>query len=85
MPGAGAADCQRPDAGVFIAELRRYRPGWLNCANEVSSLRISGTFKLDDTEQILRAIGKTLPVRVERRTKYWVSIEPSPPENIFRK
>ncbi|MCP8349245.1 DUF4880 domain-containing protein [Pseudomonas sp. FBF18] len=62
--------------GVFIAELRRYRPGWLKCANEVSSLRISGTFKLDDTEQILRAIGKTLPVRVKRRTKYWVSIEP---------
>ena len=62
--------------GVFIAELRRYRLGWLKCANEVSGLRISGTFKLDDTEQILRAIGKTLPVHIERRTRYWVSIEP---------
>lgn len=62
--------------GVFVAELRRYRLGWLKCANQVADLRISGTFKLDDTEQILRAIGKTLPVRIERRTRYWVSIEP---------
>lgn len=62
--------------GVFIAELRRYRTGWLKCANQVADLRISGTFRLDDTEQILRAIGKTLPVRIERRTRYWVSIEP---------
>lgn len=58
----------------FIAELSRYRPGWLRCAPEVAELSLSGTFKLDDTEQILRAITSALPVRLERRTRYWVTV-----------
>lgn len=60
--------------GHFLAELSRYRPGWLRCAADVAQLRLSGTFKLNDTEQVLRAIGSALPVRVEQRTRYWVTV-----------
>ncbi|MFV2946905.1 FecR domain-containing protein [Pseudomonas japonica] len=60
--------------GHFIAELSRYRPGWLRCAPEVADLSLSGTFRLDDTEQVLRAIASALPVRLERRTRYWVTV-----------
>lgn len=66
------ANDQRLD--TFIAELARYRPGWLRCDPAVAGLRISGTFALDDTDQALRAVASALPVTVERRTRYWVTV-----------
>ncbi|SDH62620.1 FecR family protein [Pseudomonas flavescens] len=58
----------------FLAELGRYRAGWLRCTPEVKNLRISGTFQLDQSDAILAALPVTLPVRVERRTTYWVTV-----------
>ena len=64
----------------FAAELRRHRPGVLRCAPEVAALRISGVFRLDDTDAILAALPHTLPVRVVWRTRWWVAIAaPSAP------
>lgn len=77
--GAGAwtqglviANDQRLDH--FLDDLSRYRPGVLRCAPAVAGLRISGTFRLDDTEQILRALATSLPVRVDQVTRYWVTV-----------
>jgi transmembrane sensor len=58
----------------FAAELGRYRPGRLHCAPDVAELRISGVFRLDDTDAILAALPDTLPVRVVWRTRWWVGI-----------
>lgn len=58
----------------FLAELGRYRKGWLRCRPEVARLLISGAFQLDRTEQILAALPATLPVQVEYRTRYWVTV-----------
>ncbi|WP_437884176.1 FecR domain-containing protein [Pseudomonas sp. LRF_L74] len=58
----------------FIAELGRYRSGWLRCDPSIAHLRISGTFALDDTDQALRALTSALPVKIERRTRYWVTV-----------
>ncbi|WP_437881998.1 FecR domain-containing protein [Pseudomonas sp. LRF_L74] len=58
----------------FLAELDRYRAGWLRCAPEVEGLRISGTFQLDNSDAILAALPATLPVVVTRRTNYWVTV-----------
>ncbi|WP_256098567.1 FecR domain-containing protein [Pseudomonas putida] len=66
------ANDQRLD--TFIANLSRYRPGWLRCAQSVAGLRISGTYKLSDTDQILRALATSLPVQVQARTRYWVTV-----------
>ncbi|MNH19579.1 fec operon regulator FecR [compost metagenome] len=63
---------QRLDA--FISNLSRYRPGWLRCTPAVAGLRISGTYRLDDTDQILRALTTSLPVQVQVRTRFWVTI-----------
>lgn len=60
--------------GAFIAELARYRSGVLRCAPQVAGLRISGAFRLDDTDAILAALPATLPVRVVWRTRWWVGI-----------
>ncbi|TBU78332.1 FecR domain-containing protein [Phytopseudomonas daroniae] len=73
--GLLVANDQRLDA--FLAELSRYRHGWLRCDPAIASLRISGTFRLDDSEQTLRAIASALPVRIEQRTRYWVTVRPA--------
>lgn len=61
--------------GDFIAELARYRPGYLGCAPEVADLRIVGAYPLADTERILSALQATLPVRVRRPTPWWTVVE----------
>lgn len=58
----------------FIAELSRYRHGWLRCDPDVAALRISGTFQLDNTDAILAALPHTLPVALEQRTRYWITL-----------
>lgn len=67
-------DCR---LGEFINELGRYRPGVLRCATAVENLKISGAFRIDDTDTVLENLGKSLPVRVRYLTRYWVSVEPA--------
>ena len=58
----------------FLGELGRYRPGWLRCQPDVGQLLISGAFQLENTDAILAALPATLPVQVDYRTRYWVSV-----------
>lgn len=61
--------------GDFLQELGRYRRGQLRCDSQVADLLISGTYPLDDSERILDLLQISLPVRVKRFTRYWVSVE----------
>lgn len=61
----------------FIEELRRYRPGVLRCDDAIAELRLSGAFRIDDTDTILQNLSASLPVKVRSLTRYWVSIEPA--------
>lgn len=58
----------------FLQELARYRPGLLRCDDSVAALRISGCFQLDNSDAILAALPTTLPVAVNYRTRYWVTV-----------
>lgn len=58
----------------FAAELARYRSGALHCDPAAAEIRVSGAFQLDDTDRILDLLAQTLPVRIESRTRYWVTI-----------
>ena len=58
----------------FLSELGRYRQGWLRCHADVARLPISGAFQLEKTDDILAALPATLPVHVEYRTRYWVTV-----------
>ncbi|MDH0747376.1 FecR family protein [Pseudomonas sp. GD03842] len=60
-----------------IAELSRYRPGYLSVAPSVADLRITGSFPLNDTDLALKALTPTLPVAIEARTHWWVTVIPS--------
>lgn len=61
--------------GDFLDELGRYRRGQINCDAKVADLLISGTYPLDDSERILELLEISLPVRVKRFTRYWVTVE----------
>ena len=58
----------------FLAEIGRYRQGHLHCDASVADLRLSGVFRLDDTNQLLALLPQTLPVRIEKRTEWWVTV-----------
>ncbi|GBL55097.1 transmembrane sensor [Pseudomonas citronellolis] len=57
-----------------LAELARYRHGLLRCDPEVAGLRVSGALSVADTDQALNALELTLPVRVSRLSRYWVTV-----------
>lgn len=63
--------------GEVIATLSRYRHGILRCSPEVTTLRLSGTFPLKNTDTVLQVIEKTLPVKIQYITRYWVNILPA--------
>jgi len=59
---------------AFLDELSRYRPGVIRCDPAVAGLRVSGVFRLDDTDAVLAIVAETLGVRVTSRTRYWVTV-----------
>lgn len=58
-----------------VAELSRYRDGYLGCSPEVAELRLSGSFLLDDSDGALANLQDALPVRLRQLTRYWVRVE----------
>lgn len=73
----GILPAERMRLDQLLAELSRYRPGFLRCSEAVAALRVTGSFQLDDTDAALALVANTLPVRIERRTRYWVTVVPA--------
>lgn len=66
---------ERQPLGEFVAQLSRYRPGLLRCDQAVAGLLLTGVFPLNDTDAILAALERSLPVQVQAVTRYWVTIK----------
>jgi len=60
----------------WVAAFGRYRHGHIGCSPELADMKVSGVFPLDDAERALAVLGHAFPIRVVRRTRYWVSIQP---------
>jgi transmembrane sensor len=60
--------------GDFLRELDTYRPGVLRWEPELEALRITGSFRLDDTDRILALLAASLSLEVQTRTRYWVTL-----------
>jgi transmembrane sensor len=58
----------------LIAEMRRYRNGILRCDPAVANVRVSGAISLADTDAGLAVLERSLPLRIERNTRYWVTV-----------
>lgn len=72
----GILPAERMRLDALLAELSRYRPGVLRCSKQVAALRVTGSFELDDTDAALALVAHALPVRIERRTRFWVTVVP---------
>lgn len=59
----------------FLAELGRYRLGYLGCDPRIAGLKVVGAFPLADTDRVLDALATTLPVRVQRTLPWWVTVD----------
>ncbi|QRY77237.1 FecR domain-containing protein [Pseudomonas sp. PDNC002] len=60
----------------FIEELGGYRRGHLGVDPAVANLRVMGSFSLANTDQALAQLEEALPVRVQRRFDWWVTVVP---------
>ncbi|MEG0247873.1 MAG: FecR domain-containing protein [Pseudomonas sp.] len=58
----------------LLAELSRYRNGFLGCADDVAALQLSGAFPLDDIDKALASVARALPVLIVRRTRFWTRV-----------
>ena len=69
-----------------LAELGRHRRGVLSCDAAVADLRVSGALSLADTDAALELLERSLPLHVERVTRYWVLVRPAPnpKDSMFR-
>ncbi|WP_445178329.1 FecR domain-containing protein [Pseudomonas sp. McL0111] len=76
MPGwrDGVLTAQNQPLGIFLAELSRYRPGLLRWEPALDSLRVTGSFRLDDTDKVLALLAASLPLEVHSRTRFWVTL-----------
>jgi transmembrane sensor len=61
----------------FLAELARHRPGVLRCAPDAADLRVSGSYPLADTDRVLAALTRSLPVQIHTHTRWWVVVKRS--------
>ncbi len=70
----GVLAAQNQPLGDFLRELERYRPGVLRWDPRLEGLRVTGSFRLDDTDRILNLLASTLGFEVHARTRYWVTL-----------
>jgi len=73
----GVLPAERMRLDELLGELSRYRPGILRCHEQVATLRLTGSFSLENTDAALTLIKRSLPVRIERLTRYWVTVVPA--------
>lgn len=70
--GVLLADRMRLDQ--FLSELARYRRGIIRCDPAIASLPVSGAFQLKDPDEILRLLARSLRIRIQERTPYWINV-----------
>lgn len=78
LPGwrDGVLMAQNQPLGDFLRELSRYRTGVLRWEPALEALRVTGSFRLDNTDRVLSLLAASLPVDVQMRTRYWVTLTP---------
>lgn len=73
---AGVLIADDQPLGDFLRELSRYRPGVLRWDPALERLRVTGSFQLKDTDRVLTLLANSLPLAVQSRTRYWVTLVP---------
>lgn len=61
----------------FASELERYRRGIVQVDPAIAHLHISGSFPLNNTDQVLQSLTYSLPVKIRTLAPLWVRIVPA--------
>lgn len=59
-----------------LAELSRYRHGYLGCDPAIAGLPVSGNFQLDDLDNTLDFLARSHGLRLQRLTRWWLRVVP---------
>lgn len=59
-----------------LAELENYHHGWLRCDPSIADRRVSGTYPLNNIDQVVKALAATLQLELVYRTRYWITLKP---------
>jgi transmembrane sensor len=60
----------------FLVELGRYHEGFLRCDPSIERIPVSGSFPVNDLNEILNSLQNTHPVRIGTVTRYWITLKP---------
>lgn len=71
----GVLQADNMPLGEVVAQLSRYRHGYLACQPAIADLRVMGTFPLTDTDMALNMLAQAFPVRIHQRFPWWVTVE----------
>ncbi|MEH3024058.1 MAG: FecR domain-containing protein [Pseudomonas oryzihabitans] len=72
----GVLIAQNQPLGEFLHEFSRYRLGLLRWDPAVADLRVTGSFQLADGDRVLALLAATLPLELQWRTRFWVTLVP---------
>ena len=62
----------------FVAELTRYRRGFVRLDPSIADLRISGAYPISDTQRTLNMLAQTYPILVSGHLNgFWVMLSPA--------
>lgn len=59
----------------FLKEISEYHHGYIYCDSKLQSLKVSGTYSLDNTQQILEQMTQILPVQLNSYSDYIVTLK----------
>jgi transmembrane sensor len=71
----GVLIAERMPLGEVLVQVARYRYGVLRCDPALAAMPVDGIFQLNDPDNILLLLQRSLPIRLVRRTRYWISVE----------
>lgn len=60
----------------FLAELSRYRTGFLKCDTRLNQHLVSGIYQLHDTDLVVQTLALSARGEVRYRTRWWAEITP---------
>lgn len=66
----------------FLVELNRHRPGLIQCDPAIAQLKVSGTYPMNQADDVLKALSRALPISLKSFTRYWVRVLPADKLNV---
>ncbi|MCC4263623.1 FecR domain-containing protein [Oceanimonas baumannii] len=67
----GMLIAQDEPLAVFLSRLSRYLPGYFHVAESAESVRVSGSFRLDNRQHILQILQTAYALKVTRTRRWW--------------